>query len=291
MRSRISDKNILPNFSLEVEYKKLHNLFFDKTAFGRWLYVSQKTRPCLSYNDCLQAMFLDWELRGTFTSIEEMEFELGISEDDFDKSVTEDRILDYIQYLLNAVVFVSCEVKKGIYSIYQAGDTISDAIFDNSLRIMERLGADLKNDNEKGELFIIYRDDAATAIAERDHELAPSIVEYLKIDNLHDLKRKGEILCTLAKKLEPQEKKICGTEFKSLCTDTTFLLNNVGARHYQNPGKKIEAQFLRMSEADLEKWYDRTFHLFLACMSILPYLDFKTEITELKRGNFPACEK
>lgn len=207
MRSRISDKNILPNFSLEMEYKKLHDLFFDKSAFGKILCVTQKARPCLSYDDCLQVMFLDWKLRGTFTSVEEMEISLGISEDNFDINVTEDRILDYIQYILNAVIFVSCEAKKGSYLIYQAGDAISKAIIDNSIRIMERLGAELKNDDEIGELFIIYRDDVATAVAEQYPELAPSIVEYLKIDNRHDLKRKGEVLCTLAKKLEPHEKK------------------------------------------------------------------------------------
>lgn len=284
MRKRISDNNIFPEFSLEAEYKKLHELFFDNTAFGRTMYEYLRTSPCLSYNDCLEAMFLDWKLRGTFTSIEEMVFALEISEDDFDKSVTEDRLLDYIQYLLNAVAFVLREVKRGNYPIYKVDDTISNAILDNSLQIIERLGAELKNDDKKGELYIIYRDDIATAVAKQDEELAPSIVEYLKIDNRHDLKRKGEILCTLAKKLEPYEKKLCGTEFRALCTDTTFLLNNAGARHSYNSNDKVNAKFSRMSEADIEKWYDRTFQMFLSCMSVVPYMNYKSEIMEIKRG-------
>ncbi len=194
---------------MEAEYKKLHDLFFDNTAFGRMMYEYIRSRPCLSYNDCLRTLFLDWKLRGTFTSADEMESSLEISANDFNVNITEDRLLDYIQYLLNAVLFVLSEVKKGTYTIYKVDDTISKAIFNNSLQIMERLGAELKNDDEKGELFIIYRDDVATAVSEQNDEIAPSIVEYLKIDNRHDLKRKGEILCTLAKKLEPYEKKLC----------------------------------------------------------------------------------
>lgn len=48
--------------------------------------------------------------------------------------------------------------------------------------------------------------------------------------------------------------------------------------HYYNPDNKVNAQFLRMSEADIENWYDRTFQLFLACMSVVPYLNYKSDI-------------
>ncbi len=128
MRKRISDKNIFPCFSLEAEYQKLHQLFLDHVAFGRILGISSRSRPCLSYNNCLQAMFLDWKLRGSFTCIEEMLSSLEIGEVDFDMNTTEERLLDYIQFILNAVIFVDEMENTKQYMVYKANDAICNAI-------------------------------------------------------------------------------------------------------------------------------------------------------------------
>ena len=64
MRTRISDRNILPNFDLEAEYNKLHSLFFDNGAFGTYTSGGLlKSRPNTSYDSALQAFFLHWHLR------------------------------------------------------------------------------------------------------------------------------------------------------------------------------------------------------------------------------------
>jgi len=282
MRYRISEKNVFPEFSLEMEYKKLHNLFFDNREFGSLVGAlgSSRTKPHLSYNDCLHVMFLDWELRGTFTSVEEMLLCLNISERDFEENTTEDRLLDYIQFITNAVCYVQEEVNKNHYYIYQAGNTIFNAITDNSLRILDKLGAKLVN--IKSELFVTYKDDVADAILAENADFEVPIIEYLKIDNRGDLQRKGEVLCTLAKKLEQHEKALNGTEFKQLCSDTTFLLNNTGARHYSNPDKRSNAPFIAMTGEELEEWYDRAFQMLLACMAVVPYVGYKGDIKALK---------
>lgn len=281
MRKRISDNNIFPVFSIDTEYRKLQELFYDRGAFGKVIAITQKARPSLSYADCIHAMFLDWNLRGTFTSVEEMMAALEISEEDFENEITDDRFLDYIQFVLNAIVFVDEQIKRGRYAIYRAGDTIFNAIVDNCIHIVDKLGAEIAE--EKNEIFIAYKDDVASAVATCNEDLSGSIVEYLKIDNRGDLQRKGEILCTLAKKLEPFEKKMNGSEFKALCTDTTTLMNNIGARHALKPEDKLNAKFMNMDEEELEKWYDRAFHMFLGCMAVIPYLDIKSEIKAIKR--------
>ena len=122
-----------------------------------------------------------------------------------------------------------------------------------------------------------------TALAEQNPELRFSIQDYLKIDNRGDLDRKSEILCTLAKKLEPHESKFNGTEFKTLCSETTMLLNGVGPRHALNEKDHIKRKALAMTAKEQEEWYNRAFQMFLACMALLPYLEFKNEIKELKR--------
>jgi len=281
MRKRISDKNVFPSFSLETEYKKIHELIFDKDAFGKVISYTMNSRPCYSYNDCLQMMFLDWKLRGSFTSIEEMLYGLEISEDHFEKDITGDRLLDYLQFVLNAICFIENQIDQQTYAIYRNGKTLFNAIVNNCKYVIARLGAEIKQ--EKDEFFIVYKDDVATIVVAQNEELESSIVEYLKVDNRGDIERKAEILCTLAKRLEPYEGKLKNMEFGALCSDTTYLLNKV-ARHNQNPEKKTDAVFAEMDSDEFELWQDRVFNMFLACMAVLPYTEIKTEINELKKG-------
>ena len=283
MRQRISDRNKFPTFSIAKEYDKLDDLFHNRGAFGRILVVTQRARPNISYYDCIRNMFLDWELRGSFTTLEEMMEALAISVEDFADGVTEERLLDYIQFLANAVVYVDASVRGSDYTIYRANEAIGDALAENCQYILEYLGAEMVREGQ--EIVVAYRDDVATAVKEQNPDLSGSIVEYQKIDNRGDLQRKGEILCTLAKKLEPLESQFKGTEFNTLCTDTTMLFNNIGARHAWKPEHSVSSQFMLMDEAELEEWYDNAFKMFLACMSVLPYLDVKPELKLLKSGN------
>lgn len=283
MRQRISDRNKFPTFSIAKEYDKLDDLFHNRGAFGRILVVTQRARPNISYYDCIRNMFLDWELRGSFTTLEEMMEALAISVEDFADGVTEERLLDYIQFLANAVVYVDAAAIGSGYAIYRANEAIGDALAENCQYILEYLGAEMVREGQ--EIVVAYRDDVATAVKEQNPDLSGSIVEYQKIDNRGDLQRKGEILCTLAKKLEPLESQFKGTEFNTLCTDTTMLFNNIGARHAWKPEHSVSSQFMLMDEAELEEWYDNAFKMFLACMSVLPYLDVKSQLKSLKSGN------
>lgn len=136
----------------------------------------------------------------------------------------------------------------------------------------------LKDENE---YYLVYRDDVATAVSIQNEDISGSIVEYLEIDNRGDLKRKGEILCTLAKKLEDYEKLLKGSEFSSLCSDTTMLMNKIGARHSCDEKDRIASKFKTMNDAELAQWYDRTFQMFLCCMVAVPYVEEKSEIKKI----------
>lgn len=142
----------------------------------------------------------------------------------------------------------------------------------------------MKSDNNTHELYIVYKNDVASAISIQNSDLEDSIVDYLKIDNRHDIRRKGEIICTLAKKLESVEDSFKGNEFNTLWNDTTFLFNNIGARHNLDPNNKKNAIFLNLSDEEIERWYDHSFEMFLACIATLPYIGFKGEIKRFKRN-------
>ena len=66
-------------------------------------------------------------------------------------------------------------------------------------------------------------------------------------------------------------------------SDTTELLDKIGARHALKEQDYIECKIMAMDVSEREKWYDRTFQMILACIAAIPYLGFKNEINELKR--------
>ena len=283
MRQRISEKNIFPVFDVYKEYRKLAYLFHEGQAFGHQ-YERGRSNTCLSYRDVLEKVFLDWNLKGSFTSVKEMLNGLGISDQDMKGDSSEARLLDYIQFVINACTFVKAYVRSQNRNYYHDHEERAyKSIFDLSHLLLKKFGAEMVD--EEGELCVVYIDDMATVVAEQNDDCRGSIVEYLKIDNQGDLTRKEEILCTLAKKLEEHEKQFHGTEFNSLCSDTTALLNNLGPRHSLNDNNNIKRKALKMSDADREKWYDKTFQMFLACMAAVPYLEFRNEIKDLKRDD------
>ena len=283
MRQRISEKNIFPVFDVLSEYKKIKILFHVEKAFG-YRNMGDYGKTSLSYRDVLEDVFLEWDLKGTFTSVKEMLCGLGINEKDVISDPSEERLLDYIQFVMNACSFVLAYVKNHNQKYYHDHEERAfNSISELSHLLLTQLGAEMVDD--AGELCVIYKDDIATAVAEQHKDCRASMVEYLKIDNRSDLTRKEEILCILAKKLEALEKQFKGTEFSSLCSDTQLLLNKIGPRHTLSANDPIERKVIAMDTDEREKWYDRTFRMFLACMAAVPYLGFRNEIKDLKKDS------
>ena len=181
MRQKISDKNVFPTFDILSEYKKLRRLFHEEKAFG-YEYAYGNSRTILSYCDVLENIFLDWKLKGTCTSVKEMLCGLGIDDKDFQGDPSKERLLDYIQFLLNACAYVLSYVRHRSSKYYHDREEYAfSAISSLSHQLLERFGAEIMDDEE--ELWIIYKDDVAAAVAEQNPDMRVSIQEYLKIDN------------------------------------------------------------------------------------------------------------
>ena len=280
MRTKISERNVFPNFSIKQEYDKLNDLFLDPNAFSILSYSTNR-RKKFSHYELLRNSFRQWDLRGSATYLEEMMFSLQIREEDFIKDASADRMLDYIQFLFNAVSFLGYNILKTSYNVRQEDVFIGKSIIENCYYLLDKLDAEIKR--EHSEWFVVYKKDLGVAVSIQRPVLKASIVEYLKIDNRNDLKRKSEVLCSLAKDLEPHEKSLCEKGFKQLCSDTTFLLNKSGIRHELNSNDKQMEHFLAMNEQERIKWYDRTFEMILACIAELPYLKYRGEIEKIRK--------
>lgn len=227
--------------------------------------------------------FNDWNLRGTFISINDMRQGLGIEKGSITPdNVDENHVLDFLQYAINCVNRVSTTIKSSKASLL-SDDTIIVVLWDNIKLLVEKLNCTLELDKKNQEIFILYSNSTATTVSTYYPDIKDSISEYIRIDNRGDLKHKGEILCTLFKKLESVETKLKANNFGAIASDATFLFNKSGIRHWVEQDKIACETFLKMDETELEDWYDKTFNLFLTCMVLAKYTDNMQDIKNLKR--------
>jgi len=291
MRQKITDKNIFPCFDLYEEYEKLEAVFSNWSTIGTYNRWGERMAPAYSFEAYLRDLqFNSWNLRGTFVNLAEMRHKLNIAPDDFTKrGITEEQLLDYVQFLLN------CGLRIGITidhcrAAYLADKNAFDMLLQNCDYLLQKLHCDQKFDKVNKEVYIVYKNEMSSLISESNPDVEISLLEYRRIDNRGDLQRKGEILCTLSKKIEAVEVKIKGTEFQALLNDTTFLLNKTGVRHWVEKDKLASITFLKMQPQELEKWYDTAFDLIVSCLAVLPYLTVKDQIKAIRQTEMTTNE-
>lgn len=286
MRKRISDSNIFPDFDLFSEYQKIERILSEMPLIGTYDRYGNRTGPKYTLEKCIgDLFFMNWPLRGSFLSLAEMRDNLGIGKDSFTRrKISEEKVLDFLQYAVNCYYRVKTMIRS-CDRAYLTDEVYLQAMLDNINMLLDKLGARLTTEwGDVPEFFVEYKDDLAAAVAGEYPELEHSISEYRRIDNRGDLDRKAEILCSLFKRLEPLERKFKGTTYEKLCSDTTFLFNRLGIRHYVEPGKRAGQAIAAMGQAELEAWYDKVYTMFLSCMVLAQYLDMKADIDRLKQS-------
>lgn len=291
MRLRITDKNMFPQFSLYEEYEKLEAIFSSWITIGTYTSWGETMAPKYTFEVYMRdVQFNSWNLRGTFINLMEMRHKLNIAAEDFSKKgITEGQLLDFIQFLLNCWLRISVTIEQ-CKSAYLADENALKMLLQNCDYLLDKLHCDRKFDEVNDEVYIVYNDEISSIVSENNPDVEISFLEYRRIDNRGDLQRKGEILCTLSKKIESAEGKIKGTEYQALLNDTTFLLNKTGARHWVEKDKLASATFLKMQPEELEKWYDTTFDLIVSCLAVLPYLNIKDQIKAIRQTEVTTNE-
>lgn len=285
MRKRISEQNTFPNFDLYNEYRKIDVLLSETKTVNLYNRYGRLLPNYFTIEEYIEFMcFNNWNLRGTFTSINEMRKGLGIQKGAirFD-NVIEDQVLDFLQYALNCVHRASKSMTHATKSLF-SDDTLPTMIRENIEMLVSKLNCTIKYDKKNQEFFVVYNNVMAEVVAKHQGDIAGSVFDYIQIDNRGDLKRKAEILCTLYKRLEACAEQYKGTSYKNIFDDTKLLFNKSGVRHNVDKDSIACATFLQMDNDELEKWYDRIFDMFLSCMEISRYLEIKSDVDNIKRG-------
>lgn len=285
MRRKISEVNRFPQFDLYIEYQKIERLLSEQPVVGTYDRWGVKLPPRLTMEEYIdQFCFTDWGLRGTFLSIEEMRRGLCIDKLRFTKkSIDEELVLDFIQYAANCNFRFASTIHRCAEAYIEDKNYIN-AMNENLKALSERLGACFSIDGETSEIFIVYGDELSASVSAQRPELEDALREYKKIDSHNDLKRKGEILCALFDDLAAEEKKLKGTVYETLFSDTMFLFDKIGVRDWKDGTKRVGEPFLATTPQELELWYDRTYTMFLSCKVISDYLDIGQELRRLRQG-------
>jgi len=285
MIKRISERNVLHGTSLFTEYQKIEYLFSENRCIGRFNKFGAPLPSKFTLEQYLNDFaFSGWHLRGTAISFYNLRDELGLSKEKIREEFNNDIFVDFMQLCLNSVLRIEMTLNNHSNAFYISDKNLLSNIIDNCECILESLNYSCKLDEETSEVFVYEKNPIATAVAETNEDIANSLIEYGRHNIKGNLKRKGEILCTLYKKLESIEKRFKGTEYEKLASDTKFLFNKTGIRHCMEKDKFASKTFMEMSVDQLEEWYDNTYYLFLSCMVIFSYLELKNKIEEIKRA-------
>jgi hypothetical protein len=267
MRRRISERNQFPDFDVKHECKKIYNMFSQTNC------VNYDGEICSCEYMIGKFLFCRWKLRGTFTSLLEMQQALGVTIDDVNSDdFDNDKALDFLQYILNCVFYIGNEI-QGNYKAEYFNRDLAMMIIDNTSSIIKELGCFFTIDKETDEILIQYKSDTVDAVAENHPEVKRSLTEYRYHDCKGDLQRKGEILCTLYKDLESFSKNVTEKPESTIFSETSYLFNATGARHWKEGDIKRSKPFLDMKEPELEQWYDKTFEMYVACKAIADSLE------------------
>lgn len=227
------------------------------------------------FNSC---MFVRYPHAGTFINIFDMRISLGISEEDI-KNNDIDILLDYFEFITNIMYYFIDNYKS--YKIAINPEYIRK-ILKNINTVLDKLNYELKESNNY--VYIVEKDAATTAISEIYDDISDEVIEYRRYNLKGNIKRKCEILNTLANKFEAIRPDLKANNFSEIEDKTGSLLNNLDIRHNNITGKHEKDIVKNMSEEELEVWYDRAYDLLLMCFMFHHYLDFREEVKDLNKN-------
>ena len=280
MRQKISEKNNERKIDFKAEYLRL-----EKCISGTALIIQDNPTKHFSIEEYIQQKcFNDWDLRHTFINIRELREEYGIDRNLLNSVnyIPEYAFLDYIQFVANCVQRVEETILlNDKLKIVENGQY--EVISDNINIILKKMNCELVFEESSGECYIIYCDEVAEIVASNNISISESISKYRRIDSKGDLIVKGDILRRLSLDIENIRATTKGTQYMKLLDDTTFLLNKAGIRHSIDNSKANQI-FRDMEDSEREKWFDRAFQSVIACFAVNNYLEFSSEIDDVKKG-------
>lgn len=230
-------------------------------------------------------IFKVWKGRGTCIDCNDMLAALDLKEILKDsKNITENNMLNYLEYAANILRLVN-NVKLQKCASYDVTNVYYAAL-DNVRSCLNWLNFETKIFKKKDIVLVVEKNAAAASVAELvDEELAYSIISYNHFLLKGNIDEKKKILLKLANEIEPKRKELEKINY-ALADNIFYMFNNLNIRHNNTKiGDKYYKEYVaKMSESELEEWYDKVYQGTLLANLLLEDENEKIKIGELRKN-------
>lgn len=271
MRKNIFEILKEADFIIEDEIKKLDKIF-----------ISNLWTNDVTLETCAQKGLQEWKHRGTIVSVSEIRKKLNLP--DFRKPspikpLKQYDLFNYIEFMANMIYLARSFFAKGTTSRYitDEGDKKIYMIEQNIHTIAQKFGYELRFNDEM--TYLVELSAEATAVAENYEEIANEVIEYKRYSTNGNLKQKRTILQTLANKYEEISHSLKTNDCSGLCGDIGTMLNNLKIRHGNAKNNELVN---KMSDEELENWYDNCYDCLILAFLFKKYLLIKKDIKNLR---------
>jgi len=222
--------------------------------------------------------FLSWKYRGSFLSLNEMRNHCNIISKQYIRQsayATFNTMFLYFEFILNSIALLGDENNYG----HNIKNTIK-LIKENIKIVCDKNNMTIKQIDDK--IYIVEKSETITTVSELHPDIADKVIEYSRSSIKGELGRKRELLLSIHLKYDGYKSILKANQQSGLVNDINTLLNNLHIRHNNVEGDDYKELTANMSTDELEEWYDRAYDLMLLALMHASYLNYKSEIKNLK---------
>lgn len=271
-------------YDVNNEFKKITGLFNSEFIQRKFHQFTGTYTNYYTLEEMVEDVFCDWKGRGSCISWQNMREELGINKIINDTKCTIDDIIVALEYYENISNLFFKKVAPGLptheYTIHHN----LDMLYENMDKLLDYLNYERRVFDKEEMVILIPKNPAATAVAEiSSEETAMAILMYHHASLKGQLEEKRKLLLTIAREYEPLLKKgIDG--FSSYFDNARNMLNSVHLRHNNKEGKDKIEKIAKMTNKELENWYDELYQLLLFCVLIKDNKERQDKMAEFLKG-------
>ncbi len=217
--------------------------------------------------------FLKWKYRNTCLSINEFRIKANLPIPDNKSTyanIDVKKMLTYFEFVFNMLFLINLQNHRHL-------EDRMCTIARNIHFILDKFNYKMHS-TEDGFHLIVKKSEEIAAVAENYPDIAEEIIEYNRFSLNGNLKRKRELLSTLANKFEAIRDKLKANCQSDLTKDIGTILNGLNIRHNNQNSDFVKS----LSNEELEKWYDRAYDTIILALMQNKYLAYKNEIKDLR---------
>ncbi len=266
-------------FNLTKEIKRIDSLLSQEA-----IYIDKFGANHTIFEFVDDGFFIKWKQRYSCINCKDMMEVLKIDKISKRYKVGIIDALIYLEFLVNIIKIFEKGIKKFPFPSFKL--TVSEEyeqLKNNILSLIEHLNMEVKYFCKEEKAIIVEKNKAATAVAEIvDDNLAHKVIEYNHYLLKRNISKKKHILNEIHSELEPK-RQILENLNKILSDNVFYMFNNINIRHNnREKGKNYKEFVSKMSDKELEGWYDETYQLALLAILLLDNIPRTEAIKKLK---------